>query len=237
VDSDPSGQSVGPTGPGLCRGFSLYARRPTLRYRLLMASALELVDLSCARGERLLFAGMSLRLQAGEALLLRGPNGAGKSSLLRILAGLLPPLAGHVRWSGANDGRRGLVYLGHLDGIKAALSVLENLAQWAAVRGLAKGDARAALAAFGIAGLADLPARFLSAGQRKRAALARLVLAPAALWLLDEPAAALDADGIERLQSAITRARGDGVIVVVASHGEFTLADARLLRLGEGTSS
>ncbi|MBM3489377.1 MAG: heme ABC exporter ATP-binding protein CcmA [Alphaproteobacteria bacterium] len=202
-----------------------------------MASALELIDLACARGERVLFRGLNLRLEAGEGLLLRGPNGAGKSSLLRILAGLLPPLAGRVAWPRIGDRGRGLVYLGHLDGIKAALSVRENLAQWSAVRGQAAGDAQEALAAFGIAGLADLPARFLSAGQRKRAALARLALAPAPLWLLDEPASALDADGVALLLDAAAKARGQGGIVVAASHGDFALDNARVLRLGESQLS
>ena len=200
-----------------------------------MAAELKLDDLACARGERVLFAGLSLHLAAGEALLLRGPNGAGKSSLLRVLAGLLPPFAGQARWheGEAADGRQRLVYLGHLDGIKVAFSVRENLESWAAVRGLAARDPRPALEAFGILPLADLPAGFLSAGQRKRAALARLALAPAALWLLDEPAASLDAHGIGLLQAAIGRARAEGTMIVVATHGEFALAGARTLRLGE----
>ncbi|HVH80589.1 MAG TPA: heme ABC exporter ATP-binding protein CcmA, partial [Stellaceae bacterium] len=162
-------------------------------------------DLACRRGERLIFRGLSFALPPGGALLLTGANGSGKSTLLRLLATLLPPEAGRVLWRGTPIAadlpryRQSLHYVGHLEGIKAALSVRETLGFWAGMRSKAAPTIEVALIAFGLAPLTDWPCRWLSAGQRRRLALARLLAAPAPLWLLDEPTAALDADGEERL--------------------------------------
>lgn len=194
-------------------------------------------DLACERGERPIFRGLSFALRPGEALVLRGPNGAGKSSLLRLCAALLRPAGGRLLWNGEDvwaepDAYRAqLAYIGHLDGVKPLLTAAENVAFWGHLRGGGAG-AEASLAAFGIGHLAALPARFLSAGQKKRTALARLLAAPAPLWLLDEPTSSLDDDGVARLAAACAAHRGKGGIIVAATHVELGLADAHTLRLG-----
>jgi len=184
-------------------------------------------DLTCLRGERLVFTGLSFRVAAGETLLLRGPNGSGKSSLLRCMAGLLAPIAGVQSWNDRPlaqdvDGHRArLRYLGHQDAVKPALTVQENLAFWQQLHGHrdAAGIGRA-LADLALDHLADLPARLLSAGQRRRVALARLLAAPAVLWLLDEPTTALDDDSVERFVRMVGRHRDGGGMVVLSSHGD-----------------
>lgn len=202
----------------------------------------EARDLACQRGERLLFAGLDFRLAAGKALLLTGANGSGKSSLLRLAAGLLRPAAGAFFWGGQpvrRDGeahRRRLIYLGHADALKAGLTVRENLRFWADLAGLARPAAAAAtghaLEALGLASLADLPARFLSAGQRRRLTLARLLLLPtevAPLWLLDEPTNALDASSQVRLLDLLRDHLTAGGLVMLASHESLdTLPGQRL---------
>ena len=193
--------------------------------------------MACIRGERPVFSRVSFRLAPGGALTLTGPNGSGKSSLLRILAGLLRPAGGTLAWDGAaleDDWaahRRRLHYLGHLDAVKATLTVAENLEDWARLRG-ARAPEPGALAALGIEALADVPGRYLSAGQRRRLALARLVAAPAPLWLLDEPTVTLDADATARVAALIARHRAGGGMAVVATHGEIALDGAEHLDLG-----
>ena len=185
-------------------------------------------DLACRRGERLVFAGLSFRLPPGGALVLTGANGSGKTSLLRLLATLIAPVAGRLAWGAApikNDivgHRTRLQYVGHQDGVKAGLSPRETLAFWAALRGV---DAHrkallleAALAAFSLEPVADWPCRWLSAGQRRRLALARLFVVPAPLWLLDEPFGAIDDDNRMRLEHAIATHRAAGGRVVLATH-------------------
>jgi heme exporter protein A len=195
---------------------------------------LEARDLACLRGERAVFAGLSFGLPAGAALLLTGVNGAGKSTLLRILAGLLPPAEGAVLWQGEDVGAEPsahaarLRYVSHQDALKPALTVAENLALFARLWG---GAVMPALEALALAPLADLPARVLSAGQRRRLALARLVLAQVPLWLLDEPTTGLDAASVERLGPILADHRARGGIVVAATHLPLPLADARELRL------
>ncbi len=207
---------------------------------------LEARDLACVRGERgAIFAGLSFRLPAGGALLVTGPNGAGKSSLLRVLAGLLPAAEGEVLWDGVNVAAdraahaRRLRYVGHHDALKPGLTVRENLAFYARLWG---GEAGSALDALGLAPLADLPARVLSAGQRRRLALARLALGMpagddpgpgggAALWLLDEPSSGLDAASVARLGRLFERHRARGGLVVVTTHLPLPLPDAAELRL------
>ena len=197
----------------------------------------EAHDVACIRGERPVFSTVAFRLEGGGALALAGPNGSGKSSLLRILAGLLQPVAGMLTWDGAAlhedwpAHRRRLHYVGHLEAVKPALTGSENLDCWARFRGAARA-VPGALAALGIEALADVPARFLSAGQRRRLALARLVATPAPLWLLDEPAATLDAEAATLLADLIAAHRAGGGMAIVASHGEPGLAGARRLDLG-----
>ena len=184
-------------------------------------------DLACRRGERLVFTALSFRVAAGDVLLLRGPNGSGKSSLLRCMAGLLAPVAGAQTWDErpialdpeAHRGR--LRYVGHQDAVKPALTVLENLALWQQLHGVSDSAAlRRALTALGLDPLAELPARLLSAGQRRRVALARLLATPAPLWLLDEPTTALDDEGVGRFARMAGDHRAGGGLVVLSSHGD-----------------
>ena len=194
--------------------------------------------MACIRGERPVFSGVSFLLEPGGALTLVGPNGAGKSSLLRILAGLLKRAGGSLTWDDApvDDDwaahRARLHYVGHLDAVKPTLSAVENLDHWAGFKGAARA-APGALAALGIENLADVPGRFLSAGQRRRLALARVVATPAPLWLLDEPTVTLDTDATTRVASMIAAHRAGGGMVVVATHGELALDGARRLDLGD----
>ena len=196
-------------------------------------------DLDCVRGERPVFAGLGFALRPGDALVLVGPNGSGKSSLLRCMAGLLRPAGGELTWGGgavADDpeGHRArLHYVGHLDAIKPVLSAEENLRFWAGLRGAVAIDPVRALSAFGIAHLANLPARLLSAGQRRRLALARLLAAPAPLWLLDEPAAALDDDAVRLFEAAAAAHRADGGAVVLSAHAGFRLPASSTLSLAD----
>ena len=185
--------------------------------------------LDCVRGDRLVFAGLGLAVQPGRALLLSGANGSGKSSLLRILAGLLPPAAGALAWNGediaadAEAHRRRLAYIGHADPVKPGLTVGENLEFWAGLCGLAPAI-EPALYQFGIEHLTDLPARYLSAGQRRRLTLARLAVSQKAadgppLWLLDEPATGLDPNAVAMLANTILAHLSNDGVAVIASHG------------------
>lgn len=200
-------------------------------------------DLTCVRGERRVFAGLDFALGEGGALVLTGPNGSGKSSLLRLMAGLLKPTQGRLAWGERPVGDdpeahcARLHYLGHLDAVKPVLSGAENLAFWAAATG-DRGDpgdretgVAGALERVGLAPLAAVPARMLSAGQRRRLALARLFLTPAELWLLDEPTVGLDAESIGRLQAGLAEHRQGGGRVVVATHSEIELPGAERLDL------
>lgn len=192
-------------------------------------------DLAVFRGERLVFRGVSLSLQPGGALILTGPNGSGKSTLMRLLAGLARLEAGRLLWDGedaladmAEHGRR-VAYLGHQDAVKPGLSVLENLHFAASVSGK---SVAAALEAVGLAHLSDLPARMLSAGQKRRLAISRLVLSTARLWLLDEPTLGLDHASIDRFGDMLKAFRADGGMIVAATHVPLPLDDASGLRLG-----
>ena len=182
--------------------------------------------LACERGGRLVFARLDFSLVAGEMLVLRGANGSGKSTLLRVMAGLTPVLSGEIRWGDgpiltdrlAHNSR--CHYVGHQDALKPVLTVRQNLQLWQSLRGGTPERIDQALEQLGIARLADLPARLLSAGQRRRLALARLVAIAAPLWLLDEPATALDADGAARLEQILRDHLAGGGRVVLSSHGE-----------------
>ena len=199
------------------------------------------------RGERTVFAGLSFRVAAGEALILLGRNGAGKSSLLRLVAGLLRPAAGIIVLDGGDSElsvSEQAHYLGHQDALKPSLSVQENLTFWVDFLGRAKPagastDASAgtnavpdALAAVGLGDLADLPAGYLSAGQRRRLSLARLIAVPRPLWLLDEPTAALDTAAQARLAGLMQAHLATGGLILAATHGPLGLDGARELRLG-----
>ena len=199
---------------------------------------LKASDLACIRGGRPVFAGVAFALEPGEALVLRGPNGSGKSSLLRILAGFLAPVAGRLAWQGADihadpaEHRRRVHYVGHADGVKPVLSVRENLAFAARLAGGRPADIDAALDRLALRPLADLPVRLLSAGQRRRLALARLFAAPRPLWLLDEPGVGLDAASRARLEAAIEAHRGGGGLAVLATHGDVDPQGAHVLEFG-----
>jgi heme exporter protein A len=198
-------------------------------------------DLTCVRGERHVFAGLDFAVPQGGGLILHGPNGSGKSSLLRLMAGLLKPAQGGLAWgdrpvSDDPEGHRArLQYLGHLDAVKPVLSAAENLTFWASAHGGGEGGGQggvaAALERIGLTDLADVPARVLSAGQRRRLALARLFLAPVDLWLLDEPTVGLDEDSIGRLQAGLAAHRQAGGRVVVATHTAIDLPGAERLDL------
>jgi heme exporter protein A len=195
---------------------------------------LEAQELACWRGERAVFAGLSFTLAPGGALLLTGANGAGKSSLLRLLAGLIPVAEGRLLWGGQDaladrvTHAARLRYLSHADALKPSLTARENLDFYARLWG---GEAGAALAALGLTDLAELPARVLSSGQKRRLALARLALAPAAIWLLDEPTVGLDATSVERLGALLARHRDAGGMVLAATHLPLPLPGAGELRL------
>lgn len=197
----------------------------------------EARSLDCRRGGRRVFAGLSFELERGEALVLTGPNGSGKSSLLRLLAGLGRPAAGTLAWDGADvaedrDAHAArLQYLGHQDPLKPALTVVENLAFWARLAGAGETALTAALTTMNIRHLADVPARYLSAGQRRRANLARVIVAAAPLWLLDEPATALDRDTVARLEQCLAEHLAGGGLVVLSTHSDLALPTTRHLDL------
>jgi heme exporter protein A len=188
-------------------------------------------NLSCRRGGRTVFTGIEFTVESGGFLLVAGANGSGKSSLLRVLAGLIEPTDGSVGWYKTLIGddpaaHRGRVhYVGHLDATKPHLTVAETLAYWRALRG--DGDINAAMDAFSLRELAHSPVRRLSAGQRRRLNLSRLALDTAPLWLLDEPATALDKNGQEVLRACIARHRAQGGVVVAASHDEVAAPNTK----------
>lgn len=192
-------------------------------------------NLACRRGGRMVFTGVSFTVAAGEALLVTGRNGAGKSTLLRLLAGLLPPAAGRLGCEGGDPERsvgEQAHYVGHLDALKPGLSVRDNLAFWATWGDGGETGVDPALAALALHSLADLPAAYLSAGQRRRLALARLAAVRRPIWLLDEPTAALDATAQAALAHLMRDHLAGGGLIVAATHGPIGLDGARELRIG-----
>ncbi|MGQ0659432.1 heme ABC exporter ATP-binding protein CcmA [Sphingosinicella sp.] len=183
---------------------------------------LRLDKIACRRGGRLLFEGLSLSLAPGEAAVATGPNGVGKSSLLRLVAGLLEPASGSVESAPTALADDKLA----LDERRTLKTALEF---WARLEG--RGP-RSAILAMGLGHLCDAPVRILSTGQRKRAALARVIASGAPLWLLDEPANGLDADGQERLAAAMAEHRAAGGAILAATHQPLDLADAKTVALG-----
>lgn len=196
-------------------------------------------SLACDRGGRRVFSDVDISLSPGDALIVRGANGAGKSSLLRVLAGYIPPVSGVLTWNGAEvlDDiglyQSCLHYVGHLDGVKPVLSVRENITLWSALMGDPM-DPDEALAHFGLGNLADLPAKYLSAGQKRRLNLARLGASRRPLWLLDEPAVSLDRGSVVQLESLVSDHRHTGGIAIIATHNDLKIDQAETLTLGKG---
>lgn len=198
-------------------------------------------DLTCIRGERVVFTGLDFALGAGEAVLLLGPNGSGKSSLLRVMAGLLRPATGRLTWDGAaiHGDREGHAantrYIGHHDAIKPVLTVAENISfwvrQWCPDVTDVAGAVADGLARFDMERLIDVPGKMLSAGQKRRVNLARLFAAPAPLWLLDEPTTALDKASVKVLEEEIAAHRANGGMVVVSTHMDIALPGARTFHM------
>lgn len=192
-------------------------------------------SLAVERGGRRVISELSFKVAAGEALLLTGPNGAGKTTLLKAIAGFVPPNTGRVVLTGA-DGDHPLAerthYIGHTNGVRSTLTVEENAQFWAQYLGGSDAAVASALERFGLGGLATIPAGYLSAGQKRRLALARLLLADRPLWLLDEPSSSLDAAATEVLAGVLDEHVAAGGLVVAATHLPLGLARSRELRLG-----
>ncbi|MGI9134204.1 MAG: cytochrome c biogenesis heme-transporting ATPase CcmA [Rhodoferax sp.] len=195
--------------------------------------------LTCVRGDRRLFSGHDLSIQAGEWLHVRGENGAGKTSLLRLLAGLSQPAEGEIRWCGekistADDVyRRNLLFFGHHGALKEDLTALENLTFAAAIDGadLALQDAMRALHRFGLLGREQLPVRVLSAGQKRRVMLARLATRKAQLWVLDEPFTALDVKAVDLLSALISEHVAAQGMAILTSHQTMPIPGGRVVQL------
>ena len=196
-------------------------------------------DLTCVRGERLLFSGLDLAVGAGEWLHVRGENGSGKTSLLRMLAGLAQPAEGEIRWCGrpvsevGQEYRSDMLFLGHHTAVKEELTALENLDLSAALDGyeLPPSDSAAALRRFGLKGREDLPVRFLSAGQKRRVLLARLVTRMAKLWVLDEPFTALDTKAVDMLSALVGEHLAAGGMAILTSHQPMPIAGGKVVQL------
>ncbi len=191
--------------------------------------------LRCVRGGREVFSGLDFQSAAGEALAVTGRNGSGKTSLLRLIAGLIQPAGGTLELSGG-DGELTLPeqahYLGHRDALKPALSVMENLAFWRDFLGGEAGDATASLIQVGIDHAAHLPAGFLSAGQRRRLSMARLLSVKRPIWLLDEPTTALDVAGQAVFAGLMREHLAAGGLIIAATHAPLGI-EAKELRIGE----
>ena len=192
---------------------------------------------SCIRGERLVFSGLDFTVEPGSVLALTGNNGSGKTSLLRVMAGLTHPIAGELAWhdgSVADNPERHhnrIHFVGHLDAVKAALSVYENLQIWASLNGGTDKTISIAFKKMGLKGLENTPGRYLSAGQKRRVSLARLVASHAKLWLLDEPTIALDPASVDALRDLITEHRNSGGMTIVANNIDLRIKDTTELNL------
>jgi heme exporter protein A len=212
-------------------------RRKDKRFRLfgplfgIAAMRLSAAGLACHRGGRDVFAGIDFSVGAGAALAVTGRNGAGKSSLLRLVAGFLRPAGGKL-WLEGGDRELSIAeqahYLGHQDAVKPSLSVAENLRFWATFLGGGASKVPDALEAVGLGAIADLPAAYLSAGQRRRLSIARLLTVKRPIWLLDEPASTLDAAGKDRLTGFMQSHLAAGGIIVAAIHGALGITATEL---------
>lgn len=202
-------------------------------------AALEARAISCVRGERELFSGLHLQVFAGQCLHIRGENGVGKTSLLRLLTGLASPDSGEVLWNGhpikkeASEYHSKLLFLGHRDALKEDLSAIENLRMYTAIDGIAlsEQDAFSALWRFGLKGREDLPVNCLSAGQKKRVLMARMVTRRAQVWILDEPFNALDSHAAQELQGLIAEHLEGNGLVLLTSHQPLAIPGLRVLDL------
>jgi heme exporter protein A len=202
-------------------------------------AALEARAISCVRGERELFSGLHLQVFAGQCLHIRGENGVGKTSLLRLLTGLASPDSGEVLWNGhpikkeASEYHSKLLFLGHRDALKEDLSAIENLRMYTAIDGIAlsEQDAFSALWRFGLKGREDLPVNYLSAGQKKRVLMARMVTRRAQVWILDEPFNALDSHAAQELQGLIAEHLEGNGLVLLTSHQPLAIPGLRVLDL------
>lgn len=192
-----------------------------------MSARLRLAGVGCVRGGRALFTGVDLDLAPGDALAVTGPNGAGKTSLLRLVAGLLPAQAGSIESAGR------MAFAGEQAALDSERPLAKALRYWARIDGGGDADVARALEAMGLGHLSEVPVRLLSAGQRKRASLARVIAGSAEIWLLDEPANGLDTDSRERLEAAIAAHRSGGGIALVATHQPVAMAGARELAIGD----
>jgi heme exporter protein A len=193
--------------------------------------------LSAVRGGRTLFQGLAFAVEGGAALLVTGPNGAGKTTLLRTIAGLMPPAAGDIRLEGGAADHalsEQCHYVGHLSAVKAGLTVGENARFWSRFLGGADRGLDTALETLALSPLRDIPAGYLSAGQRRRLGLLRLLLTERPVWLLDEPTTSLDKAGQEVLTEVVNRHLAAGGLAVAATHMPLAFANARELRLGSG---
>ena len=202
-------------------------------------SSLRANALTCVRGERTLFTGLNLEVSAGEWLHVRGENGIGKTSLLRLLSGLTKPAAGEILWNeqlisaDPSEYHRNLLFLGHRDSLKEDLSALENLSIATALDGITVSEEEILLALhrFGLRGREDLPVNCLSAGQKRRVLLARLLLRQAKLWILDEPFNALDVRAVEMLSELILEHIASGGMAIMTSHQEIPMPNGRVVQL------
>jgi len=202
-------------------------------------SSLRANALTCVRGERTLFTGLDLEVSAGEWLHVRGENGIGKTSLLRLLSGLTKPAAGEIFWNeqlisaDPSEYHRNLLFLGHRDSLKEDLTALENLSIATALDVIAvtEDEILLALHRFGLRGREDLPVNCLSAGQKRRVLLARLLLRQAKLWILDEPFNALDVRAVEMLSELILEHIASGGMAIMTSHQEIPMPNGRVVQL------
>ncbi|HKY29060.1 MAG TPA: cytochrome c biogenesis heme-transporting ATPase CcmA [Pyrinomonadaceae bacterium] len=200
---------------------------------------LEAENLECTRGDRKLFRHLDFSVQSGTLVQLMGPNGSGKTSLLRMISGLLQPTEGQIRWDGTNirslgeDYRALLTYLGHRNGLKEELSALENLRITTGLSGLDPDvtTRKEALKAIGLAGRDHLPVRLLSEGQKRRAALARLMITKTRLWLLDEVFTALDKSAVALVKNLIESHLNNGGLAIIATHQELNLSASSFMRI------
>lgn len=200
---------------------------------------LEARSIACVRGERELFSGLNLQLFPGECLHIRGENGVGKTSLLRLLTGLSSPDSGQILWAGksikedAQTYHQGLLFLGHRDALKEDLTAIENLRMYAAIDGVDLTDEAAlqVLWRFGLRGREDLPVNCLSAGQKKRVLMARMVCRRAQIWILDEPFNALDVQAVQELLDIIVDHVANNGSVVLTSHQPLSIANLKVLDL------
>jgi heme exporter protein A len=203
------------------------------------ALVLEARGLRCVRGERELFTDLHLRVESGNCLHVRGENGVGKTSLLRLLTGLSKPESGEVLWGNQSIAldpiayHRELLFLGHRDALKEDLTALENLQMYAALDdvSLSQEKALATLWRFGLRGRENLPVNCLSAGQKRRVLMARMLTRQAKLWILDEPFNALDIQAVHELQNLIAEHRATGGLVVLTSHQEVSIPNVEVLEL------